>query len=205
MTHPWLGGTGTITKKMQDRRMPSDLAKSAIPLTIVCGPPGSGKSTYVREHARNGDVIICLDTIMQKISGQPEHQTPAWCLPQALDTRNAMLRSLSSAEKHSEGARAWFIVAAPSPRDREKWAARLGGRLQVMDTPSAECVRRIKADASRAGHEERMIQSALAWWRANPHLVRKISLRADHVKPRVPHNFELVRNRDGAENGDSDG
>jgi len=203
--HPWLGGTGTITKATQDRRMPTDLGKSAIPLTIVCGAPGSGKSTYVREHARDGDVIICLDTIMQKISGKPEHQTPPWCITQALDTRNAMLRALATASRHAEGARAWFIVSAPSPRDREKWAARLGGRLHVMDTPSAECVRRIKADGSRAGRQDRMITAALSWWAANPHLVRKKSLRAESLEPPSHINFELVQNPEGPENGGFNG
>jgi hypothetical protein len=57
-----------------ERRMPSDLKPSAIPLTIVCGPPGSGKSTYIREHAKQGDTIIDLDAIMGTLSGKPEHQ-----------------------------------------------------------------------------------------------------------------------------------
>jgi 5-methylcytosine-specific restriction protein A len=152
--------------------MPSDLRRSALPLTIVCGPPGSGKSTYVSKHANDRDVIICLDTIMQELSGLPEHQTPMHLLPRALNKRNTLLRSLAT---QSGDRRAFFIISAPSPREREVWARRLGGRLEVLATPAIECIRRINADPSREGHEERMVEAVLAWWRANPHLERKIS------------------------------
>lgn len=171
-THPWNGGNGRWSGKVIERRMPSDLKPSAIPLTIVCGPPGSGKSTYVREHSAPGDVVICLDTIMQDLSGLPEHQTPPHLLPVALNKRNAMLRALSKA-KGSHAA--FFIISAPRPREREVWARRLGGRLEVLTTPAIECIRRINADASRDGQRERMVEAVLAWWRDNPHLERKIS------------------------------
>ncbi|MXP28110.1 AAA family ATPase [Porphyrobacter algicida] len=171
-THPWNGGNGKWSGKVIERRMPSDLKRSAIPLTIVCGPPGSGKTTYVRQHAAPKDVVICLDTIMQKISGLPEHQAPPHLLSRALTKRNAMLRSLAN-EKGDHAA--FFIVSAPRPYERDVWARRLGGRLEVLTTPAIECIRRINADPARHGQSKRMVEAVLAWWRDNPHLERKIS------------------------------
>lgn len=169
--HPWNGGTGRLPGWMEKRRLPSQFKPSRIPLTIVCGPPGSGKSTYVRENAGPRDVIICLDTISQAITGLAEHHTPRWAVGKALDKRNAMLRALARDTKHE---RAWFIVSAPKPSERRKWASRLGGQLVVMDTPLRECIRRIKADPTRPPeHHERMIDAAIDWWQANPHLVRR--------------------------------
>ncbi len=167
--HPWNGGNGRWSREVIDRRMPSDLAKSAIPLTIVCGPPGSGKSTYIDQHAGAGDLVICMDTIMQRMSKLPVHQTPAYLLPKALECRNTMLRRLAKDTQHDA---AWFIISSPSPRERELWASRLGGKLVVMDTPAIECVRRINADPTREGQRERMIEAVVRWWEANPHLVR---------------------------------
>ena len=169
-SHPWNGGNGYLTAEAIERRMPSNLMPSRIPLTIVCGPPGAGKSTYVRQHANPDDYVICVDTILQRISGAPEHHAPVRMLPKALDIRNDMLRSLARSPKHD---RAWFIVSAPSPRERYRWHTRLGGSLVVLHPPLAECIRRIKADPARAGEEERMIEVATKWWQANHHLVGK--------------------------------
>lgn len=30
-------------------------------VTLVCGPPCSGKSTHVARHAQPGDLIVCFD------------------------------------------------------------------------------------------------------------------------------------------------
>ena len=168
--HPWNGGNGRWSPEVIERRMPSYLKPSAIPLTIVCGPPASGKSTYVRERAGPGDIIICLDRIMQEITGLPEHRTEVSALPRAMERRNARLRGLATDTSHD---RAWFIVSAPDPSDRRKWSAMLGGKLVVLNTPLRECIRRIKADETRAGVEDRMIETATNWWRVNMHLAGK--------------------------------
>lgn len=34
-------------------------------LHVICGPPCSGKSTYVREHAEDGDLLVDYDVIAQ--------------------------------------------------------------------------------------------------------------------------------------------
>lgn len=166
--HPWKGGNGKWSREMMDRRMPRDLQPSRIPLTIVCGPPGSGKSTHVRTHAGPNDRVICFDTIMAKISGMGPHHQERRYIGRVLDTRNAMLRKLATDTKHD---RAWFIVQAPDPAERRLWASRLGGELLVINTPLPECIRRINADPDRPDYRrEIMIKTAWAWWDANPHL-----------------------------------
>lgn len=170
--HPWNGGKDGLPAWKAERRKPSNLLPSTIPLTIVTGPPGSGKSTYVRERVGTNDLVICLDTIMQGLSGLPEHQTPPHLLSKALSRRNHLLRKLG---KPCRWDAAWFIIAAPVPRDREWWKRTLGGALVVMDTPAFECVRRINADPSRAGQRPRMIETVLKWWEKNPHLARQFA------------------------------
>ncbi|MCJ2010442.1 ATP-binding protein [Methylobacterium sp. J-092] len=71
------GGGTDLTAEYAERRMPTHLKPSRIPLTIVCGPPGSGKSTYIRERIEPRDILIDLDAIMSGLSGLPEHHTSA--------------------------------------------------------------------------------------------------------------------------------
>lgn len=42
-------------------------------LTVLCGIPGSGKTTW-RERQRQGDVIVCLDEIRRELTGDPSCQ-----------------------------------------------------------------------------------------------------------------------------------
>src|SRR5262245_16942051 len=38
--------------------IPNDVKVSGIPVHLVCGAPGSGKTTFVRERAKPGDIVI---------------------------------------------------------------------------------------------------------------------------------------------------
>ncbi len=40
---------------------------------LICGSPCSGKSTYIKEHIRRGDLICDVDLIYGAISGQDSH------------------------------------------------------------------------------------------------------------------------------------
>ncbi len=39
-------------------------------LRIINGPPAAGKTTFVREHAQHGDIIIDLDHIANALAGK---------------------------------------------------------------------------------------------------------------------------------------
>lgn len=149
-----------FAEQAQARRLPS-LPRSVIPITIVCGAPGSGKSSYVRERAREADVVIDLDDIKAELSRQPIYQCgPQWTAP-ALDERNRRLRDLSRDTLHRH---AWFIVGAPTEEERNYWASMLGGDVVLLDTPYEECAARIQNDPRRVGQYERLMRAAFAWW-----------------------------------------
>lgn len=146
-----------------ERRMPSDLKVSLIPLTMVCGPPGSGKSTYVNKHKKPSHLVIDLDAIQQSLSGLPPHHTSRRWLEPSLNERNRLLRSLSDPNILVHDA-AWFIIAAPDATERSTWAKRLGANVVLMTTPLEECIRRINADPTRLKHRERMIDAVKKWY-----------------------------------------
>jgi AAA domain-containing protein len=124
---------------------PKWLQPSKIPLTIVCGPPCSGKTTYVRNSAVPGDVIIDLDQIRMSLSPgfRPwslKHQDEKLLL-RAMRVRNMKLGRLCKATQGS----AWFIVGAPSQAERDWWQAKLGGLVVLMNPGLHECRRRAYA------------------------------------------------------------
>lgn len=121
---------------------PDWLEPSAIPLTILCGPPASGKTTYVQAHAQPGDMVIDLDSIITSIQPDYRHwSTPdvdGLLLNRAIRIRNSMLGSL---KRLTSGA-AWFIVAAPTQAERDWWADKLGGKVVLLHPGKQELERR---------------------------------------------------------------
>jgi AAA domain-containing protein/HNH endonuclease len=138
------------------------LAPSRVPLTIVCGPPGAGKSTYVREHATPADLVVDLDEIRSELSGQPLYAAGPETLVPAILERNRRLQGLAVG---AEAAAAWFVVGAPSRRERDHWRRLRPHRVVMLATSPEECRRRLAADARRGGCRSELERAVDEWWR----------------------------------------
>ena len=167
--HPFTAAPGApigLSRRAAERTLPLGMRPSRIPLVIVCGAPGSGKSTYVATHAGPRDLVIDLDVIRSRLAATSIHAEASRYTGRALEERNRLLAGLSTNRRHE---RAWFIFGGAKPAERRHWADMLGAeRVHVMETPEAECIRRIKADPTRRGREEQMAQWVRAWFAAQP-------------------------------------
>lgn len=138
---------------------PDWLERSAVPLTIVCGPPCAGKTTYAKDHAALRDTVIDLDVIAAGLDRSFRQWSSAVnpdLLNKAIRVRNAMLGALA----RQEGGAAWFIVSAPTPAERRWWSDKTGGTVVLLDPGLAECKRR----AAERG-TPRAVRGAEEWYR----------------------------------------
>lgn len=141
---------------------PNNLRQSIIPLTIICGAPGSGKTTYVSESKGSNDIVIDLDDITSRISGCEWYKTDSKWLKRSIDKRNKMLYSLSQQNGYD---RAWFIVSAPTAKERDYWNNMLSPiNIIVMDVSEEECIRRIVDDKRRINQANRFIPIVNNWF-----------------------------------------
>ena len=149
------GGFGNV------QRIPSWVDKPACPVTLVCGPPGSGKSTYCDDRAGPDDLVIDLDIIKAAVSGQRIYESGDEWLAPAMRERNRIIASLA---KRTKG-RAWLIVGAPVGTERRKWQELLRADVVVLEADASLCEQRIKADERRSETAaKRHIRAALHWW-----------------------------------------
>lgn len=144
-------------------RWPEWLRPSVVPLTIVCGPPASGKSRLVSERAKPDDLVLDLDLIAASLSGQPPHAWGTQWLDPALRERNELLGRLS--RKPSTWPAAWLIVSEPLAERRQWWWSTLRPtEIIVMETDPAICRARLRSDPERAATLDTMAEAVTRWW-----------------------------------------
>ena len=104
---------------------------------VVCGLPGAGKSTYVREHRKAGDFVWDWDEVARTVYGMGRSDLGEARRHILLAMLNASLASVA----RSGDMRAWIIVT------RREWAnniaARIGGVVIELDTGANECRERV--------------------------------------------------------------
>lgn len=140
---------------------PDWLRPSLVPLTIVCGPPAGGKSTWVKAQAGLSDLVIDLDVIASTLSGEPLHtwNRDKWLTP-AVRTRNDLLADIG---RMADVPAAWLIVGEPQPDRRQWWQDKLKPlTIVVLETTPAECIARTRRDPARAIGST--IEAIGRWW-----------------------------------------
>jgi hypothetical protein len=161
--------------------IPYGLRPSAIPVTLVCGPPAAGKSTWVKARAKCFDTVIDLDECKLAVGGK------AWdgdkgIIKKALRHRDQLLHALH--HKHAHRGRAYVIVGAPTMAERVAWMKALGiphtpsvegsgvtpspsphGEVVVLNVPAETCIARLKADPERREVVQRQVLAVLEWHR----------------------------------------
>ncbi|WP_312529475.1 HNH endonuclease [Paracoccus sp. (in: a-proteobacteria)] len=160
---PSIGPDGRLIIPQQwGYSIPRGVRPSAIPVTIVCGPPASGKTTWVRDRARPGDKVIDLDEIKLRVGGTRYDQRKA-IFRKAMAYWDLMIRSLAD----DVAGRAWLVVTAPSKAERAMWLEALGPKaeLKVLDVTAAICIDRIRFDPARAETSKALIDLVRRWER----------------------------------------
>jgi predicted kinase len=149
--------TGHIGKSFT---IPYGLKPSRIPVKLVCGPPASGKTTYVKEHAQKDDVVVCLDECKVKVGGRP-WDTDRTVLKRSLQYRDKLLRSLCMRTK----GRAFVIIGAPTTEERNAWRNALGdlAQLVLLPVPADICIARLRSDPERQHALPLLIDAVRRW------------------------------------------
>lgn len=126
-------------------------------LYLITGPPAAGKTTWVRQHAQKGDIIIDYDAIAAVLTPlQPgERELPAHI---AAVTKAARRAAVDAAIEYRGSCDVYVIHATPSAR-MIAFYERQGARVVTIDPGERVVLARCKAE--RPWH---MTQAAKRWY-----------------------------------------
>ena len=76
--------------------------------TVVTGPPGSGKTTYVNARRKPGDLVWDWDYVAREMTGLPLHETPEDLIPHLNGMAETLCREVATRPPKRN---VWIILA----------------------------------------------------------------------------------------------
>ena len=119
-------------------------------LHIITGAPCSGKSTYVREHAKAGDVRVDFDVIAQALGSDVDHQAEGAVRECAFKARSAAINYLI---EHADECEGWIIHSDPADWQREAYE-KVGAEFIDLDVDMQTCLDRAVEDERPEGEAD---------------------------------------------------
>ena len=115
---------------------------------IVYGAPCSGKTTYIREHKGEHDIVFDLDYVISALSlGTVKKAEDNDCVDFALKIRKYFYELIECRELFFENV--WISAGLYDKHERDNLAIKLKAELIHIDTDIEECKRRAKLDEDR--------------------------------------------------------
>ena len=120
-------------------------------IRLVTGPPGAGKTTYVKSHAKPADAIIDLDLLRDFVGGDA--------------TLAARIRAAMEKQMGKSARDVWVVRTLIDPRDREHFIR----RHNVAEVIEMRASRETLAERARLRNSPPDVYSAIdKWLRLNP-------------------------------------
>lgn len=125
-------------------------------LYVVTGPPAGGKTTWVREHAKPGDITVDYDAILGALTprGTEPYDAPMHVVDVAQTARNGAIHVALNKVWYCD---VYIIDSKPTDQARQRYES-LGATFVDLDPGFEVCIARARAE------RHARIQAVVADW-----------------------------------------
>lgn len=114
---------------------------------IVYGSPLSGKSSFVRNQMKRGDLMIDMDALYAAVSGLPAYDKPNNLYQNVMAMHNVLIDNVKT--RYGKWNNCFIVGGYPEKRKREALADELGAELVYCEATKEECLVRLMGDEAR--------------------------------------------------------
>lgn len=129
---------------------------------IICGPPMSGKTTYVQAHMLPGDIVMDMDRLYEAISFLDRYNKPECLKYNVFHIRNCILDQIKN--RYGKYNTAWIIGGYARKVERERLAYETGADIIVMNTKKEECIQRLENCGDYRGQHKDQYKGYIEKW-----------------------------------------
>ena len=129
---------------------------------LVYGPPLSGKTSFVREHMRRGDIVVDMDRLYAAVSMLPEYDKPDSLLSNVMAMQRTLIDNIKT--RYGKWGSAWIIGGYADRYKREQLADSLGAELIFCDVSQDECLSRLALDVDRQCRQDEWRKYIAKWF-----------------------------------------
>lgn len=115
--------------------------KKANSVYVVCGPPMSGKTTYVEQNMSPGDLVIDMDKLYAAVSLREMYNKPDNLKYNVFAIKNLLINQIKT--RYGNFKSAWIIGTYANSVERERLANDLGAEIIILDVCKEECIVRL--------------------------------------------------------------
>ena len=110
---------------------------------IIYGSPCSGKSTYIKQHLKDGDIVCDADRLYSALCFNEEHQTELYAQEVAAKLYEALVEIIRERKGHWNNA---YVVSLANTTDKLNKAMEEVNADEAIyiDTPIDVCMERAK-------------------------------------------------------------
>jgi len=158
---------------------------------IVAGPPAAGKSTYIREHRKPGDITIDYDELANTLAGlkPANHEHKAHIKSVTQKARQAAIDT--AINKHDGTFNIWIIHSTPSTNLLTKYQE-AGAEIITIDPGKDLVMKRCKQE--RPKH---MLKIAASWYDKKTKASKTTTERGYGTQHQKQRRILLARHTDG--------
>lgn len=131
-----------VHRELKDKPKTKDKPAVTREVHVITGPPCSGKTTHVAQHAQPGDLRVDYDHLANALTGAPDgnhqHDRKHTAVFKAV-RQAAITAALASSST------VWIVHSSPSETDLERYAA-MGAEVHTVDPGKATVLRRIATE-----------------------------------------------------------